>query len=400
MMSRWNVFAWISRWVSAPRRLKALEQELNELKLAEARLLCLVEATNAIVWGATELGGTIGTRSWFEFTGQTAEEHAGWGWLDSVHPDDRERVRRVWQNAWDSRSWYKVEYRLRKSQGDYADVLSRGIPLPTSDGTLTEWIGALQDVTALRRSEREAAERLRQLEETQQKLLAQERLAAVGELSAVVAHEVRNPLGVIFNALTVLNREQKHPLLDVIGEEADRLNRIVADLLDFARPCEARLSADESISTVIQQALQSMDLARRLITVTVELSPEADNLPMDSRLIRQLLNNLFENAVQAMPGGGRLDIRTRPHGSSLELLVADTGPGVPKEVQDKIFTPFFTTKATGTGLGLAVVKRIAESHGGTVVLGNGRAGGCEFRVRFPMLFATSVPADQAGGSLA
>jgi PAS domain S-box-containing protein len=362
----------------APRRLRELERRHAELTRSERRYRGLVEATSIVVWTAGPDGRSPdGTESWTAFTGRVPSAHAGLSWLAMVHPADREATRAAWLSAVANGTRYEAEYRMRRADGSYSPVRSRGIALLDEKGAVQEWVGFMEDLTAQREADARVAE-------AQGKLLAQERLAAVGELSAAVAHEVRNPLGAIFNALVVLRREVKHPLIEVVAEEGDRLNRIVRDLLDFARPVEPHLSG-ESMSKVIRQALQSVDVASRNIGVTLALSDEVDQLPMDGRLVRQLLINLFENAAQAMPGGGQLHVATQLRDQRLELVVADDGPGVPAHLRAKIFSPFFTTKATGTGLGLAVVKRIAESHGGSVQLDAAVARGCRFRVELPLV---------------
>jgi len=367
----------LRQFLTAPRRLAELQHAYEQLEREERRYRHLVETTTAVVWSANADGtAPKATPAWSEYTGQLPHEHAGFGWLDAVHPEDRARTKSRWLYSVDNQIPYECEYRLRRPDGSYAYVLSRGLPVWSEDGTrILEWAGTAQDVTALRRSDQK-------LQETQAMLVAKERLAAVGELAAAVAHEVRNPLGAIFNALNILRRELSHPLVGVLTEESDRLNRIVGDLLDFARPCEPRFSG-ESISKVINQALSSVDLDSRGIDVRLELAQDVDQLPMDGRLVRQLLINLFENAAQAMPVGGRLSIRTERAEEALRLFVADNGPGVPPHLRERVFAPFFTTKATGTGLGLAVVKRIAESHGGNVQLMPADAG-AKFRVEFPL----------------
>ncbi|MBK7857394.1 MAG: PAS domain-containing protein [Archangiaceae bacterium] len=374
----------LRRLLTAPKRLAELERDHLRLQREAQRYRLLVDTTTAVVWSTDARGlAPPSTPSWSEYTGQASAAHAGHGWLDVVHPDDRDSARERWLYAVQHQIPYESEFRLVRPDGSFANVISRGLPVWSEDGTqVLEWVGTVQDLTALRRSEQAAADRLRELQETQRMLVAKERLAAVGELSAAVAHEVRNPLGAIFNALNMLRREMKHPLLDVLSEESDRLNRIVADLLDFARPCEPRFTG-ESIHKVIKAALQSVDLESRRIDVQLQLSAEVDQLPMDGRLVRQLLINLFENAVQAMPVGGQLSIRTERAEEALRLFVADNGPGVPSHLRERVFAPFFTTKATGTGLGLAVVKRIAESHGGSVRLEPGSIGAA-FRVEIPL----------------
>ncbi|ABS28329.1 GAF domain-containing protein [Anaeromyxobacter sp. Fw109-5] len=228
-----------------------------------------------------------------------------------------------------------------------------------------------------------------ELGRAQRQLIQQERLAALGELSAVVAHEVRNPLGVIFNSLGSLRRLLRPAgdaklLLDIVGEEADRLNRIVGDLLDFARPSDPQLRperlervVEEAIHTALAQNPQGVEVSR-------DVDPELPAVPIDARLVRQAVINVAVNAIQAMPRGGRLTVRVRREDGTAALDVEDTGPGIPDEVKHRIFEPFFTTKASGTGLGLAVVKRIVDGHGGELVVHSRPGAGTLFRIRLPL----------------
>ncbi len=226
------------------------------------------------------------------------------------------------------------------------------------------------------------------LARAQQQLIQGERLAALGELSAVVAHEVRNPLGVIFNSLGSLRRLLRPSgdakmLLDIVGEEADRLNRIVGDLLDFARPSTPQLRP-EPLERVVEEAVRAA-LAQRPSAIELDrrFDAAAPLVPLDARLVRQAVLNVAVNAVQAMPRGGRISIRTCHDADGALVEIEDTGPGIPDEVKARIFEPFFTTKASGTGLGLAVVKRIVEGHGGSVTVRSGPASGTVFGLHFP-----------------
>ncbi|ACG71688.1 multi-sensor signal transduction histidine kinase [Anaeromyxobacter sp. K] len=228
-----------------------------------------------------------------------------------------------------------------------------------------------------------------ELAHAQRQLIQQERLAALGELSAVVAHEVRNPLGVIFNSLGSLRRMLRpqgdaRMLLDIVGEEADRLNRIVGDLLDFARPSTPEVRP-EPLDRVVEEALATA-LAQngQPIQIQREVDPALPQVPMDARLVRQAVVNVAVNAVQAMPRGGRLTVRLRRDGDAAVLELEDTGAGIPDEVRGRIFEPFFTTKASGTGLGLAVVRRIVEGHGGEVTVTSRPGAGTAFALRFPL----------------
>jgi signal transduction histidine kinase len=235
----------------------------------------------------------------------------------------------------------------------------------------------------------------RDLKRAQRNLINSERMAALGELSASIAHEVRNPLGVIFNSVGSLLRILKPKgdaalLIGIIGEEADRLNRMVGDLLDYARPAQPavqpvplRALFEEAIAAARQQAGPGSER----VTATVEVDAEADTAGADSRLLRQALVNLFLNSLQAMPREGRLEVRAsrglmegKP---CVEIVVRDSGPGIHPDLVPKVFQPFFTTKATGTGLGLAVVRRIVEAHGGTIELAQAIPS-ASFRIRLPL----------------
>jgi signal transduction histidine kinase len=234
-----------------------------------------------------------------------------------------------------------------------------------------------------------------QLARAQEELVKRERLAALGELAAVVAHEVRNPLGVIFNSLRSLTRVLKPSgdaamLLDIVGEEADRLNRIVGDLLDFARPSEPSLQP-EPLEAVLASAVDAAVSAAAANGVKIDLrtGPRLPKAAVDARMLRQALLNLVINAVQAMPRGGTVTIEaseeTTPQGQPVaRIQVSDTGPGIPPELAERIFQPFFTTKAAGTGLGLAVVKRIVEAHRGEVALDSRPGKGAHFTLRLPL----------------
>jgi signal transduction histidine kinase len=247
----------------------------------------------------------------------------------------------------------------------------------------------------------------RELETAQAALLEQERLAALGALSASVAHEVRNPLGVIFNSLGSLRKLLKQEgnvglLLGIIQEEADRLNAMVGDLLDFARPLRPTLTP-VPLRPLVEDALDAArtrtpgaDEGKRparagQLEGPLELDlriPPGLTLMADARLLRQALVNLLLNALQAMPKGGVLSVhaemQTGLGNPQARILVRDTGPGVPPEQRANVFQPFFTTKATGTGLGLAVVRRIIEGHGGRINLLEREEGGAEFELLLPV----------------
>ena len=235
----------------------------------------------------------------------------------------------------------------------------------------------------------------RELATAQAELIQRERLAALGEMSAVVAHEVRNPVAVIFNAAASMRRnpEERDTLLAIVEEEAGRLRQMVTDLLDFARPASVRL-VDELPSPIIESALDTLRHGSAAADVDVEVSVDdaVPALQCDVRLLRQAIVNLVSNALQAPGRKGPVRIAVVMNGTDrMRLTVTDDGAGVPADIADRIFHPFFTTRATGTGLGLAVVQRIVRAHGGVLSHHETPGGGATFEMDLPLRHPSEPP---------
>jgi len=231
-----------------------------------------------------------------------------------------------------------------------------------------------------------------QLRSAQEQLVQAERLAALGEMSAKVAHEVNNPLGIIKNYLTLIKRSVANSAdtegyTDIVSQEIDRIARIVRELLDFHRP-SGLVFEPVDMPDVLDHVLLLMD--RKLESCGVELTrkyaPRAPRVTASVESLKQVFINLIINACDAMrPDGGSLVIEVAPDNGMLAIRFRDTGPGIKPEHIPHIFEPFFTTKAPGegTGLGLSVCYGIIKKHQGTITYANAHHGGL-FEIRLPL----------------
>jgi two-component system sensor histidine kinase HydH len=243
----------------------------------------------------------------------------------------------------------------------------------------------------------ELSETNRKLKLAQEEARRSERLAALGQLSAGLAHEIRNPLGVIKGSAEMLSQklQSAEPLTSelagYISSEVERLNALVGRFLDFARPLQLHLEPID-IAQLIEKSLNSIHDLHPSVKVEVRKKFDSDlpRVPLDSELSERVFTNLFQNAYDAMPEGGELTIavsRANFGGrQGIEVEVADTGMGIPEENREQIFNPFFTTKKTGVGLGLSIVSKIVDDHGGRIHVASPNGRGACFKLFFPVEF--------------
>ena len=250
---------------------------------------------------------------------------------------------------------------------------------------------------------RELAERLaetnRRLEQAQAEARRSERLAALGQLSAGLAHEIRNPLGVIKGSAEMLTQklqasdELARELAGYISTEVNRLSALVTEFLDFARPLHAQPQPAD-LTALLDRVLQIV--AGRFagkpgqgVLVETRYASGLPLVPLDESLCEQAFLNLVQNAYEAMEERGgtlRVDVQlaTKDEQDGVDLRLSDTGPGVPEELREEIFNPFVTTKKTGVGLGLSIVSKIVDGHGGSIHVENAPEGGAVFTLFFPL----------------
>ena len=243
-------------------------------------------------------------------------------------------------------------------------------------------------VDQLHRKELRLGESLEQLEAVEDRLLREEKLAAVGRLSNAIAHEIRNPVAIIASALATANRtglqvSEREEMFEIAAKEAKRLEKLTTDFLAYARP-----RGPERAPCVLSEILGYVaDVCRPRASakgVTLVAEPGDTSANLDAAQVQQALINLVINAVEASPPAGRVTLRTAPVDENhVHIEVEDVAGPIPSEVVTRMFEPFFTTKADGTGLGLAIARNVARGHGGDLVLSANKPGRVCFSLILP-----------------
>jgi PAS domain S-box-containing protein len=246
-------------------------------------------------------------------------------------------------------------------------------PLLNGEGEIIGQIMVFTDLTDLKALE------------TQAKL--RDRLSSLGEMAAGIAHELRNPMGVIAGYTKILQKKvdpSLQEIVDSISKEVSIMDRIISDFLSFARPTNINLY-EINLAHLIEDCLNNIPGekdSRKDITVISDL----DGLPLiygDELLLKQAFNNIIQNAIEAMPQGGELRLTYRMSHDNVELLISDTGHGISPEIKDKIFLPFYSTKEKGTGLGLAIAQKVIISHRGDIGIDDSGKG-TTFIIKLPL----------------
>jgi PAS domain S-box-containing protein len=381
--------------------LKRAQEEITERKHAEEQLLesetrfqVMADTAPVLIWmTGTDALCNYFNKPWLEFTGRTMEQEVGIGWTEGVYPDDLQGCFDVFLPAFHARKPFRMEYRLRRADGEYRWVIESGIPR-YAGGEFAGYIGSNIDITDLKRAAEES-ERLRQVKS---ELAHLNRVTTMGELAASIAHEIKQPISAAHtNAKTCLRwlgrdqpdiqeaREAVSRIVQDVTRASEIINRI-RGLFKQGESERASLDVNEVIGEMIS-VLRS-EAGRHAISVHAELAPELPKVNADRVQLQQVLMNLMLNGIEAISEGkaeGQLTIRSRRNPEDQVLIsVSDSGIGLPPDRADKVFDAFFTTKPQGTGMGLSLSRSIIEAHGGRLWATGNPDRGATFQFTLPI----------------
>ncbi len=363
---------------------------LNEARLNEAQRLAKV--------GSWELDLLTGELIWsneifnmFEIE-QSKFKASYEAFLNVIHPDDRERVNTAYTNSLESRQPYEIVHRLKMRDGNIKYVRENCESYFDDTNKPVRSVGTVQDITEIiiaeleltnhrEKLEKMVEERTQKLHDAQEELVRKERLATLGQLTATVSHELRNPLGAMRPSLYVIEKksnkddERMQNAIRRVDRNIDRCDHIIDELLDFTRITELNLkntNIDQWLDLVIDEQIITEG-----IHVEKDLGLKGLELNIDHSLLRRAIINVIENACHAMMDNNQklvthknshLTIKTITNNKHVEIIISDTGTGIPEEILSKMFEPLFSTKGFGIGLGMPTVKQIVEQHSGGVTV--------------------------------
>ncbi len=376
----------------------------ERMRRSEERFRSLTQATSAIVWTTTPDGGFEVTPSeWTRFTGQSPQTAAGYGWLEAIHPDDRERTNAAWNRAVETLSPYEIEHRVRRNDGAWRYMAARGVPILEENGSIREWVGAHTDITA--RKEAELALEMA-------KEAAEEANRAKSQFLANMSHELRTPLSAVIGYSEMLQEE-----IEDLGEEsllgdmrkieanARHLLGLINDVLDLSKIEAERMEIYAEtfpVAEIVRDVAATVDslIDKKGNQLTLAIGPDLGEAHTDQTKLRQCLINLLSNAAK-FTEGGRITLsatRTGPGATGrLRFHVTDTGIGMNPEQQAKLFQRFTQADASttrrfgGTGLGLAITRAFAEMLGGEITVSSQEGVGTTFTLDLPATYVSTSP---------
>jgi PAS domain S-box-containing protein len=382
-----------------PVKMRGVGMDITARKLAEerareseGRFLVMANSTPVIMWASgLDKSCTFCNKAWLDFTGRPLGEQLGYGWAESIHPEDRAGCIKTCSEAFDARQPFTQEYRVRRYDGQYRWVSDHGVPRYDEQQNFLGFMGSCVDVTERKEAETEA-------QRSREELAHVSRISTLGELAGSLAHELSQPLTAVVSSAEAAQRmmngdarsdvELRDTLKDVV-EEGQRAGEIIAGMRAMLNKAPGQMEAQD-VNVAVRAVLEMVhsDLVNRRVTTVLRLDPLLPHVTAHGVQLRQVLLNLVMNACDAMSDvtaeQRQLTIESRCITTEeLEILVADNGPGFSKEILQHLFEPFHTTKPKGLGLGLAICRSIIAAHGGRLAAGNENGRGATARLTLP-----------------
>ncbi|MEP0783024.1 PAS domain S-box protein [Trichocoleus sp. DQ-A1] len=382
-----NLVSVLSLTLDVTKR-KQMEEALRE---SETRFRIMADNVPALIWMSDlNYKGTFFNKAWLDFTGRSLEQELGNGWLESVHPDDLRRCLDTYKSAFNTRQPVRVEYRLKRADGNYRWVLDTGIPRFTPDDSFAGYIGSCIDITERKQAEEEILNAL-----AKEKELSELKSRFV----SMTSHEFRTPLSIILSSSELLEyygdrwtQEERLEQLHLIQSSVNHMTHLLNDVLTLGRADAARLNFNpapldliEFCRTIIAEIQLTASRGHKIIFTS---RYQFLSVGMDRMLLRQILNNLLSNAINYSPNNSNIYFEVTSQDGEAILEIQDEGIGIPLADRSRLFEPFHrgtnVSNINGTGLGLAIVKRCVDLHQGRIVLASKIGIGTTFKVVLPL----------------
>jgi len=368
------------------------------LRASEEKFHVLADTAPVMIWtsGPDKLCDFF-NKPWLDFTGYTMKEELGDGWTEGIHPEDYDRCMETYFRSFDAREPFKMEYRLRRHDGEYRWVSYHGVPRSSPGGDFLGYIGSCIDITEHKRAE---AEREQFAQEQTARLAAEATNRSKDEFLAMVSHELRSPLNAILGYTRMLrsgpmNRDVIDNATAIVERNAKAQLQIIEDLLDSARIIAGKLRIVPGPVDLVPVLEAALDTARSAaeakgVTLAADFGPLPEQVLGDPTRLQQIVWNLLTNAVKFTPEGGRVELRMEGDADNVRITVSDTGKGIDPEFLPFVFDhfrqadPSSARRHGGLGLGLSLVKHLVELHGGTITAtSEGKGRGAAFTVTLP-----------------
>ncbi|HKC85343.1 MAG TPA: ATP-binding protein, partial [Blastocatellia bacterium] len=376
------------------------------LRASEEKFRILADTAPVMVWvsGADKLRAFF-NKPWLEFTGRVMEEELGYGWAEGVHPEDYDCCLETFNASCDAREPFKMEYRLRRRDGEYRWMLDHGVPRYSPGGDFLGCVGSCIDITE--RKQVEAREREQLAREQAARATAEAANRSKDEFLTTLSHELRSPLNAVLGYTRMLrcgpvDRDSINKVAANVERNAKAQLQIIQDLLDSACVTTGKLKIKTrpvDLATVIESALDTVRPAAEakgiMLLADFGLGPE--EMVGDSARLQQVVWNLLSNGIKFTPEGGRVELQMDSDANRIRIKVSDTGRGIEPEFLPFVFDLFrqadssSTRRYGGLGLGLSLVKHLVELHGGTITAASEGAGcGATFIVTLPRRHPESI----------